>query len=345
MFENQTYETVLQRMLGRVPDSIDKREGSIIYDALAPAAAELAQAYIELDRVLRLGYVSTSEGEYLERRAEEQNIVKRQATKAIREGTFNIAVKAGERFYIDGLHYKVIEAGMKAKLECETAGAIGNGPLGALLPVQNISGLTTAIIGTILVPGTDTETDASLKERYKQKITRPATSGNKGHYLQWAGEVPGVGGAKVFPLWDGPKTVKVVIVDATYAPASQELVDKVQQYIDPLPEQGKGAGMAPIGAHVTVESATEKTIDLSAALTLAPGRTLAEARQEAEQSLDDYLKTIAFKDTVVRYAQIGALLLNLPSVIDHSNLTVNGGNGNVALLETEIPKRGTVSLN
>ena len=38
-----TYEEILQRMLGRVPNTIDKREGSLIYTALAPAAAELIQ--------------------------------------------------------------------------------------------------------------------------------------------------------------------------------------------------------------------------------------------------------------------------------------------------------------
>ena len=47
MYENVTYEDILQRMLDRVPDSMDKREGSIIYDALAPAAVELQLMYIQ----------------------------------------------------------------------------------------------------------------------------------------------------------------------------------------------------------------------------------------------------------------------------------------------------------
>ena len=38
MYENITYEDILQRMLDRVPNSMDKREASIIFDALAPAA-------------------------------------------------------------------------------------------------------------------------------------------------------------------------------------------------------------------------------------------------------------------------------------------------------------------
>ncbi|MDF2651716.1 MAG: Baseplate family protein, partial [Paenibacillus sp.] len=53
MYETQSYAFILQRMLDRVPDDVDKRQGSIIYDALAPAASELAAIYIALDANLR----------------------------------------------------------------------------------------------------------------------------------------------------------------------------------------------------------------------------------------------------------------------------------------------------
>ncbi|MCA4936836.1 baseplate J protein, partial [Clostridioides difficile] len=38
-----TYEEILQGMLNKVTNEVDKREGSIIYDALAPCAYFLAQ--------------------------------------------------------------------------------------------------------------------------------------------------------------------------------------------------------------------------------------------------------------------------------------------------------------
>ena len=53
MYEEVTYEEILERMLERVPDDMDKREGSLIYDALAPAAIELQIMYIELDVILK----------------------------------------------------------------------------------------------------------------------------------------------------------------------------------------------------------------------------------------------------------------------------------------------------
>ena len=48
MYEDQTFDVILQRMLSRVPETMDKRESSPIYAALAPAAVELTSMYIAL---------------------------------------------------------------------------------------------------------------------------------------------------------------------------------------------------------------------------------------------------------------------------------------------------------
>ena len=56
MYEDTTYEAILQRMLARVPDRFDKREGSVIWDTHSPTAIELQILYIELDSVLREAY-------------------------------------------------------------------------------------------------------------------------------------------------------------------------------------------------------------------------------------------------------------------------------------------------
>lgn len=41
MYEEQTFDAIMQRMLERIPDTLDKRESSPVYMALAPAAVEL----------------------------------------------------------------------------------------------------------------------------------------------------------------------------------------------------------------------------------------------------------------------------------------------------------------
>lgn len=57
MYEDQTFDVILQRMLSRVPETMDKRESSPIYAALAPAAVELTSMYIAFDCMRKLnGY-------------------------------------------------------------------------------------------------------------------------------------------------------------------------------------------------------------------------------------------------------------------------------------------------
>ena len=74
MYEGMTFDFILEKMLKNVPKDIDKREGSIIYDAVAPAAAELAQLYIELDCVLTETFADTAGRQYLVMRAAERGI-------------------------------------------------------------------------------------------------------------------------------------------------------------------------------------------------------------------------------------------------------------------------------
>ena len=61
-----TYEGLLQAMLNKVPGSVDKREGSVIYDALAPCAYFLAQQNFQLENYLDLVFPDTAVGKYLE---------------------------------------------------------------------------------------------------------------------------------------------------------------------------------------------------------------------------------------------------------------------------------------
>ena len=87
-YEDITYDVILQRMLDRVPDNMDKREGSIIYDALAPAAVELQLMYIELDTILTETFADTAQRDYLVRRAVERGITPYEPTYAILKGVF-----------------------------------------------------------------------------------------------------------------------------------------------------------------------------------------------------------------------------------------------------------------
>ncbi|GGG81734.1 baseplate J/gp47 family protein [Paenibacillus radicis (ex Gao et al. 2016)] len=352
MYENQTYSAILQRMLERVPGDVDKREGSIIYDALAPAAAELAEVYSQLDVQLDLTFADTSSGEFLRRRALDYGVKWQEATRASRLGLFfdannaPMAVQLGARFSLRDRNYKVktqLSPG-RYVLECETAGTAGNSDFGALLPIDYINGLARAELADVLIPGEDDETDDSLRARLLTQVQSPGTSGNKADYVKWALSVAGVGGVQVEPLWDGPGTVRVVLIDSEKLPASVQLVDSVQNFISP--ELGMGEGVAPIGAEVTVAPAEGVALRVTAKLVLDGSKPLGTVKEHFTRVMTDYLRSIAFTvDPSPKYVRIGSLLLDTPGVIDFTNLLVNGNATNVAIASSQVAVLNEVSLH
>lgn len=355
MYTEQTYETILSRMLARVPATIDKREGSIIYDALAPAAAELAQMYIELDINSNLSYADTASGEYLARRTAERGIVRRPATKALRKGVFTGADSApfnppiGSRFTSESLYYvvkEVIGAG-QCQLECETAGQMGNEHFGTLLPVTYIAGLSTAELTDILIPGEAEETDELLRQRYFQSLESQAYGGNIADYQEKTNALTGVGGTKVFPAWNGGGTVKLVIIASDFSKPSTTLIGEVQSAIDPQSNQGEGVGLAPIGHIVTVESVAEVSTDIETQISFQNDYGWQDVQSAVKNVIGEYLQELRSQwasntSLIVRISQIETRVLNVPGVLDIQNTKINGTAQNFALADTEIPVLGEV---
>ncbi|MCP9299333.1 baseplate J/gp47 family protein [Bacillus halotolerans] len=343
MFEDQTFEDIMERMLNSISADIDTREGSVIYNALAPAAAELAKSYIWLDTVLELVFSDTAQGEFLDRRAAEAGIERTAATKAVRAGEFTAGVRIpeGSRFYVDNLYFQYTRDGT---LVCETPGEAGNANLTGrnLLSLDTIPGLEKAIVKEILIPGREEEGDDSLRERYFTRVRREAVSANKMHYKEWAEEVDGVGKAKIFPLWNGDGTVKIVVTNANLEPASEILIQKVKDYIDPEP--GQGEGQAPIGAVVTVESAVWKEVEISAEVLPEVNHSIDEVKTEIKEGVLNLFKKMAFEDNIIRLSQINNIVYNSPSVSDYSNIKINGTSENLVLSDVEIPKLGQVNI-
>jgi len=343
MFEDQTFEEIMERMLNSISADIDTREGSVIYNALAPAAAELAKSYIWLDTVLELVFSDTAQGEFLDRRAAEAGIERTAATKAVRAGEFTAGVRIpeGSRFYVDNLYFQYTGDGT---LVCETPGEAGNANLTGrnLLSLDTIPGLEKAIVKEILIPGREEEGDDSLRERYFTRVRREAVSANKMHYKEWAEEVDGVGKAKIFPLWNGEGTVKIVVTNANLEPASEILIQKVKDYIDPEP--GQGEGQAPIGAVVTVESAVWKAVEISAEVLPEVNHSIDEVKTEIQEGVLNLFKKMAFEDNIIRLSQINNIVYNSPSVSDYSNIKINGTSENLVLSDVEIPKLGQVKI-
>lgn len=206
MYENTTYETIRDRMLARVPDRFDKREGSVIWDTHSPAAIELQILYLELDNILKEAYGDSASREYLILRCRERGIAPRQATHAVLKGVFvpaDIEV-SGQRFNIGDRNYVVTEriADGEYRVRCESPGRVGNQYLGNMIPVEYIQGLQTAELTELLIPGEDEEETEELRSRYFDSFDDHAFGGNRTDYLEKTNAIPGVGRTKVTRVWN-----------------------------------------------------------------------------------------------------------------------------------------------
>ncbi len=347
MYEHLTYEFILKRMLSRAPADVDKREGSIIYDALAPAAAELARAFSELDALLDETFADTAGRENLIRRAAERGVRPDEATCAVWKGEFNMDIPQGSRFSLDDLNF-IAESRMDqgvCRMRCETAGRIGNTLSGSMIPVDYIDGLTRAELTELLIPGEDEESTESLRQRYFDSLDSQAFGGNRADYRAKINDLPGVGGVKLYRAWNGGGTVRAVIINSEFTGPSPELTAQVQEAIDPQEDQGDGLGLAPMFHCVTVEGVGETEISVAAAVTYQEGWSWEDVREYAEKAVDSYFAELAasWQDSaalVVRISQIETRLLNIPGVLDITGTTINGAEENLVLDPDCIPKRG-----
>lgn len=348
------YEEILSSLLSRVPADVDTREGSVIYLALAPVALEIADLYAELEQFKKDAYSDTATGNYLELKTKERGITRKAATKATRKGTFDCALTIGDRFGINGVSYAVTELISTAagiyyyKLECEQAGVIGNTYTGDLLPLQYIEGLKSASITEVLVPGTDIESDESLRARFDNSFESEAFGGNRRDYIEKMLSISGVGGCKPYRAWNGGGTVKLVFLTSEYKKPSSEFVEGVQTTIDPTVNTGDGMGLAPMDHMVTVVGVDETTVNISMTITYQDGWTWDDVKPYAEAAIDDYFielgKTWADStNLIVRISKIEMTMLSLPGVIDITGTTINGAETNLQLAADNIPVRGSLS--
>lgn len=337
MYKDCVANKILNRMLERVGARFDKREGSIIYDALAPAAIELQNFYIMLMAVLDEVFADTATRTYLIKRCAERGIKPKPSSYAIVQGEFtpnNIEIAIGERFSHEDYNYIVTEKVSDGvyNLQCETLGANPNGVSGQLIPIGYVSGLQTAKIVETIIPGEDEEDTESLRNRYLTSLQSEAFGGNKLDYQTKVLSFSGVGDVKVYSAaeWNGGGTVKIVFLDSDHKAPSEELVEKIQNEVDPecavvttdgSSGSGSGDGIAPIGHFVTVVGAYNTLVDVEMKLDYASGYTWDKVKTNVEAAIDEYFATLnknwSSYDTIrVRISQLESRILNIPGIVD-----------------------------
>ncbi|CCL62857.1 TPA: baseplate J/gp47 family protein [Clostridioides difficile] len=353
-FLTEDEDAVHERMLSNFQD-VSTLEGDFIYDSTRPTAEEITRLkQLGLQNNLKIAFPQTSYGTYLEWLGECKGVFKNQPTKSvgvitfigiqgtiITKGTIVTTVATDEKQSIEFelLETKTIGESeiVDIKAECRVAGTIGNVSKGSVsVLLGSISGVKSVTNKEDFKGGTDIEDEEHFRERVLVAEQEDKLSGASSDYIRWAKEVNGVGYAYVVSEWAGPGTVKVLILDKNRKAATQELIDKVQEYIYPLnTEEGQNRdGKAPIGAIVTIATPQTLLINVKASFVFSNGFSQETVLNILKNKIDKYLDKIDIGGTVsynAIYSLTGSMMLADEGIQDFSNLTINDGTTNIIL--------------
>lgn len=353
----KTYEELLQEKLDLADDKFDKRNSGLLYNAMAPNAAETRAMLIFLQWVMDNVFGDTAEREYLERIALcTKGLVPDTATKAICKLKTDAQVDIGARFTVDSIIYTVTEE-LPAetyycyKAECFTEGIEGNQHFGTAIPVEYIQGLTHAELTEILIPGEEEEDTETFRKRWLSSFNNVAFGGNKADYKAKVNALDGVGDCKVYRAESATGeqqggNVRIVVINSEFEVPSSALIEKVQQEIDPS-QDGGGTGIAPIGHIVNMEGVKGLEIYITAIITCDTGYSFEDVKSNIETKIKEYLLSLSrtWADTenlVVRRSQIESVILSVPYVLDVTDTMLNGAEENIILDKDSIPVLGGV---
>lgn len=144
-------------------------------------------------------------------------------------------------------------------------------------------------------------------------------------------------------------TVRVVVIDSTFAAPSQALVELVQTTVDPLQNAGEGEGIAPIGHVVKVEGVQETVVDLSFSLSYQKGLDWETVKPYVLSALNAYFKELAKtwaeqgEELIVRISQVESRVLGVTGIQDISGTKINGLEANFSLASDRIPVLGELT--
>ena len=350
-------EDIQERMMNNLPADIDDMPGGFPYDFTMPTALEKSELIqFHVVRTLMLMFPMWSWGEWLDLHGKQKGVIRKEANQASGyvtiEGIPATRIAAG--FVVctpatdvsSSIEYAldeeviIPEAGkVTVSITATTRGADYNTKAGTVILMSKpIEGITKLYNEEDITGGTDEEDDTAFLERIMEKYESEGASfiGNDSDYKRWSKEVTGIGDCIVVPTWNGPGTVKLVLVDSNGRPANDRLVQAVYEHI--VSPNDREKRLMPTGsADLTVVAADTKLISYSCT------KLAYDSSTNLEQVIEDF-KTAVMKyyteakaSNIVRYNKVHSILTNLPGVLDFEDLKMNGEEKNVLLNQDEYP--------
>lgn len=344
MYKNKSVDDIHSLMLAHIDNDYRKRQGYPTYDLTRGFAFGVKDSWdLAYNTALKLDVENLSGSELDLFISERTGLDRKQATKSKGEITIvngNGTILKGDLFATkQGVQFvatesKEVHNGSVVAIESVIGGSSMNIGINEITETPiTLQGIYEVTNTTPLTGGYDKEIDADYRQRYYTKLRTPVNGVNANQYVLWAESVDGVGKARCIPIWNGINTVKVVLIGNDFKPASDDLVSRVQAYIDPN-KNGDGAGVATIGAVTTVVKATPKNVDITI-YGLKVSGNLETIKENIKTNLDRYIKSSAFSNDYISLAKIGLAVAETKNVDDYKEIRLNGTHNSLELNQDE----------
>ena len=354
MYDDKSLNDIHQLMLANIDNEYRKRQGYPTYDLTRGFSYGVKSCWDLAYDVARKLDIENLQGEELDTFISERTgLDRKQATNSKGEITIvqgNGSILKGDLFAtVEGIQFvatesKEVHSGDVVAIESVMGGQVTNVGINEIteMPVT-LQGIYKITNNKACTGGYDKETDNDYRERYYTKLRTPVNGVNANQYVLWAEEIDGVGKARCIPIWNGINTVKVVLIGNDFKPASDDLVTRVQNYIDPN-KNGDGSGVATIWAVTTVVKATQKNVDITI-YGLKVSGALEETRKAINENLDRYIKTSAFNKDYISLAKIGLVIAETKNVEDYREIRLNNSHESLQLQNDECGVLNEVTYN
>jgi uncharacterized phage protein gp47/JayE len=322
-------EQILTAFKNQFPDA-DIAPGSVVYALATAQAAAVAGLYHHQDYIMRQILPDSAEGQYLDRHAYIEGLVRKPAepaggtvTLSGQNGTVvpsGLSMAAADGTLFNSLAGGTIAAGVLAvSTQALKGGVAGNIASGAKLTLQSPPpGIDSAALSApAFTGGSDVESDTALRARVLDKRRKPPAGGNANDYRAWALEMTGVADTFVYPLRLGLGSTSVVVLTSGSGGAripAQGLLDLVTAHLNDV---------RPVACPILqVFGPTAKPQAVTTTIAIASGFTFATVQARVVAAITDYIGQLAPLETL-RLSKLFRVIMTIEGV-DNCAITVPG---------------------
>lgn len=347
------------------PDWADTRVGSPYWLATQPAVIEFAVAYDRINEAVAAGILATSWGDALDAHAASYGEERTEASYATGEITFTgdegTLIGTGVRVSpvqtdpdVNPPIFETTASGaidgteeITLPIQAIEAGEDGNVAANEItLPITGVEGLVSLTNADPTDGGADEESDEALKERLMLRF-RGGGRGTSSDYAAEALRQPTVGKVTIQRAWDGPGTVRIMVMDDNGDPLSVDEVADLQEHFE---------AWVPLDHEPTVATPTTSTIHSLAEMEFKEGYSLdgsggdVALQTAIEEAIAEYINSLGVGEDVI-YNRVIAAIMTVEGVLD-VNDTVRieettdppTGTTDIAIGDTEVAKSGNITL-